>query len=157
MMYLLDVNVLLAVGYRMHELHPRAIAWLTSLEEADHSIHLATCSITELGFVRVASGAAGLARNVGAALSDLGRLKNQRPMIFLNDGVPGDQLPEWVAKPKQVTDGHLVQLPTVHGGALATLDAGIPGSLLIPPIAAAPLFVREPTHRYGGPLELRAG
>jgi len=44
--YLLDVNVLLAVGYRMHELYPRAVAWLTSLEEADH---LATCSITELG------------------------------------------------------------------------------------------------------------
>ena len=35
MIYLLDVNVLLAVSYEIHDLHKRTVAWLTSLEEAD--------------------------------------------------------------------------------------------------------------------------
>jgi len=147
--YLLDVNVLLAVSYETHDLHKRAVAWLTCLEEADPTVRLATCSITELGFIRIAGGAAGLTQNVSAALSDLNRLKEQKPMIFLSDGVPGDHLPEWVAKPKHVTDGHLLQLAAVYGGVFATLDGGIPGALLIPQIKTDPPFVRERLQRYG--------
>ncbi|HWM68667.1 MAG TPA: hypothetical protein VNO35_18905 [Steroidobacteraceae bacterium] len=149
MIYLLDVNVLLAVSYEIHDLHKRTVAWLTSLEEADPPVRLATCSITELGFIRVAGGAAGLTQNVNTALGDLNRLKKQRPMMFLNDGLPGDQLPQWVAKPKHVTDGHLLQLAAVYGGVFATLDSGIPGALLIPGITTDPPFVRERIQRYG--------
>lgn len=149
MIYLLDVNVLLAVCYRMHDLHTRAYAWIASLEEVEGSTRLATCSITELGFVRVASGVAGLAQNVSTALSDLKRLKEQRRPVFLNDGVPAEQLPQWVKKPKQITDGHLLRLATINGGVLATLDEGIPGALLIPDISTDSVFVREPLPRYG--------
>ena len=35
MIYLLDVNVLLAVAYRGHDLHERADRWLNDLQQAD--------------------------------------------------------------------------------------------------------------------------
>jgi hypothetical protein len=41
-------------------------------------------------------------------------------------------LPEWVKTPKQITDGHLLQLARANGAVLATLDRRIPGAFLIP-------------------------
>jgi predicted nucleic acid-binding protein len=147
-MYLLDVNVLLAVGYRWHDLHERANKWLTELQAADPSVHLATCSITELGFVRIASGKAGLAQNVAVAQADLKRMKQQRLFTLLDDGLDANRLPEWVGNSKQVTDGHLLQLAAEHRATLATLDEAIPGALLIPKDTTGPLFVREPQVPY---------
>ena len=49
MTYLLDVNALVALGFVNHEFHDRVVSWL----RAQNSLVLATCSITELGFVRV--------------------------------------------------------------------------------------------------------
>ena len=149
MIYLLDVNVLLAVAYRMHDLHERADRWLNDLQQADPSVHLATCSITELGFVRIACGSAGLAHNVSVAQTDLRRVKEQRLFTFLDDGISANRLPKWVEKSKQVTDGHLLQLAMDHCATFATLDEGVPGALLIPRETEGPLFVREPPARYG--------
>ena len=53
MKYLLDVNALVALGFIHHEFHGRVAAWIKHNEFPD----LATCSITELGFVRVLSQA----------------------------------------------------------------------------------------------------
>jgi predicted nucleic acid-binding protein len=64
MTYLLDVNVLLAMSYVKHVHHDRAEQWVNTVQGDDDSVNLATCSITELGFVRVASGSAGFAVNV---------------------------------------------------------------------------------------------
>jgi hypothetical protein len=47
--YLLDVNALIALGHLEHALHERVAVWL--LEQK--SSQLLTCSITELGFVRI--------------------------------------------------------------------------------------------------------
>jgi predicted nucleic acid-binding protein len=50
--YLLDVNVLVALGFLQHEFHERVANWVHTL--ASRGIpELATRSITELGFVRV--------------------------------------------------------------------------------------------------------
>ena len=49
MIYLLDVNALVALGFINHEFHDRIAAWVRSQK----SPNLASCSITELGFVRV--------------------------------------------------------------------------------------------------------
>jgi predicted nucleic acid-binding protein len=149
LIYLLDVNVLLAASYRWHKLHARADRWLTDLQKVDPSVRLATCSITELGFVRIACGAARLAQNVSAAQADLKRVKKEKLFTFLDDGLGADRLPRWVEKSKQVTDGHLLQLATDHCATLATLDEGIPGSFLIPQEPGGPLFVREAPARYG--------
>jgi predicted nucleic acid-binding protein len=55
MIHLLDVNVLLALHYTQHVHHSRALRWGRT-QLAEHEVRLASCSITELGFVRIASG-----------------------------------------------------------------------------------------------------
>jgi len=49
MIYLLDVNALVALGVVHHEFHGRVATWL----RAQQFPPVATCSITELGFLRV--------------------------------------------------------------------------------------------------------
>ena len=130
MKYLLDVNVLIALGIFHHSFHDRVNAWALSLEKAQ----LMTCSITELGFVRVAAQAPDYGFTVMQAQTLLNSLKtkSKMPLTFLPDGVDVAQLPAWVKSPKQTTDGHLLQLASAHGAALATLDERIPGAYLIP-------------------------
>ena len=52
MTYLLDVNALVALGLVEHEFYRRVTSWVVSLMEAE-DFRLATCSITEIGFVRI--------------------------------------------------------------------------------------------------------
>ena len=62
MIFLLDVNVLLAMKYRAHVHSARVDRWVSQLDAQhgrDRAI-FATCPITELGFVRVGSGKAPL-------------------------------------------------------------------------------------------------
>jgi hypothetical protein len=108
------------------------------------------CNITELGFVRVACGKAGFAANVRVAQRDFIHLKAKQPFRFLEDGLGASLLPSWVERSKQVTDGHLLRLAQTHGARLVTLDAGIPGALLIPEQPENTPVVGEPPARYGG-------
>jgi predicted nucleic acid-binding protein len=52
MKFLLDVSALLSLGVLDHEFHERAAIWLNGLARKGVP-QLATCAITELGFVRV--------------------------------------------------------------------------------------------------------
>ena len=133
MIYLLDVNSLVALGFLQHEFHQRVAFWLHTLP-AKGSAELATCSITELGFVRVLAQASQYGFTVSQARGLLLRLKSARmfTFTFLADGDDVSRLPEWVKTPKQITDGHLVSLARTSGAVLATLDRRIPGALLIP-------------------------
>jgi uncharacterized protein len=132
MIYLLDVNVLLALGYQSHNHYDAAMKWLHSLYLSEKESHqLATCAITELGFVRVATGPAKFAVAVAAAKSQLRRMKARYRFVFLGDELDADALPEWVMNSKQTTDGHLLELAAKHGARLATFDKSIPGALLI--------------------------
>ena len=130
MKYLLDVNVLVALGIFHHTFHDRVMAWAASLK----GVTLMTCSITELGFVRVAAQAPNYGFTVQQAQTLLNSLKtkNKMPLTFLSDGIDVSLLPAWVKTPKQTTDGHLLQLASAHGAVLATLDERIPGAYLIP-------------------------
>jgi uncharacterized protein len=147
--YLLDVNVLLALGYEGHVHHSRAEDWVNWQQAKGAWASLATCTITELGFVRVASGKAGFAENVGVAQEDLKLLKAKRVFTFLEDPLGADRLPSWVEKSKEVTDGHLLELARLCHARLITLDTGIPGALLIPEQPSGPLMVKEPAVFYG--------
>ncbi len=130
MKYLLDVNALVALGFIHHEFHHRMAAWV----QAQQFPPLATCSITELGFVRVLSQAPAYGFPVMQARTSLLRLKKTHllPFTFISDGHDISHLPAGVKTPKQITGGHLVQLASVNGAVLATLDEKIPGSYLIP-------------------------
>jgi predicted nucleic acid-binding protein len=130
MTYLLDVNALVALGFANHEFHDRVGTWVRALPAA----RLATCSITELGFVRVLAHAPAYGLTVAQARTLLLRMKQADLFCFdfLADDHDLSHLPTWVKTPKQITDGHLAELARAHGGALATLDARIPGAYLIP-------------------------
>jgi toxin-antitoxin system PIN domain toxin len=131
--YLLDVNALLALGYNKHLHHARAEEWLQS-KGNDPDLALATCAITELGFVRIASGPAAHAADVATASGALAQLKANRSVefLFLTDPLGADRLPAWVTKSAQTTDGHLLELAFEHNAKLATFDTQIPNAELIP-------------------------
>jgi predicted nucleic acid-binding protein len=133
MTYLLDVSTLIALGIKQHQFRPRVRQWLLSLA-ATGTPQLATCSITELGFVRIASQVAEFGFTVKQASEELIRLKasNGFDFTFIHDGNDISRLPSWVKLPRHTTDGHLAELASSNGAILATLDANIPGSFLIP-------------------------
>jgi toxin-antitoxin system PIN domain toxin len=128
---LLDVNVLVALAHEGHVEHGRVSRWYASLHTPES--RLATCSITELGFVRV-SLQTGLEASVSEAVETLaGMIASSRlPFVRLTDELGAADLPNYVKGPKQVTDGHLLSLAQRHKGRLVTLDRGIPGGLAIP-------------------------
>ena len=130
MKYLLDVNALVALGFSHHEFHSRMAAWI----HAEKFPHLATCSISELGFVRVLAQAPGYGFSVAQARTLLLRLKQSRDLshTFISDNHDISHLPGWVKTPRQTTDGHLIHLARAHDAVLATLDERIPGAYVIP-------------------------
>jgi hypothetical protein len=130
MRYLLDVNALIAYGFRRHDFHDRVGAWIRSRKNGQ----FLTCSITELGFVRVLGNVRAYGMDVAHAKSLLQELKRSKalPFEFISDGNDISSLPKWVKSPAQTSDGHLVQLAIANDASLATLDEGIPGAFLIP-------------------------
>lgn len=130
MKYLLDVNALVALGFAQHEFHERVNLWLAT----EQSPSLLSCSITELGFVRVLAQAASYGFTVAQARNALMALKRTDKLSFgfIPDELDISHLPSWVRTPKQTTDGHLLQLAKVSGASLATFDSRIPGAFHIP-------------------------
>jgi predicted nucleic acid-binding protein len=126
--YLLDVNALVALGFADHVFHDRVARWVRVQE----SPSLLTCSITELGFIRVLAQAPAYGLTTVQARDLLLRLKAAASLILIADDHDASHLPAWVKTPKQLTDGHLAELSGANGGVLATLDARIPGAYVIP-------------------------
>jgi uncharacterized protein len=133
MKYLLDVNALVALGFLQHEFHGRAANWVRKLAQRGIP-EFATCSITELGFVRVLAQAPQYGFTVAHARDLLLQLKsaNSLNFTFIPDDHDVSHLPAWVKSAKQITDGHLAQLAKANSAVLATLDTRIPGAYLIP-------------------------
>jgi uncharacterized protein len=130
--YLLDINALLALVFVEHEFHVRVDDWIGKLL-IDTESKLATSAITELGFVRIASTVPAFGVTYRQARAGLTRLKSDSKtrFVFLSDNLGVDRLLPWVKTGKQITDGHLVELARTHGAKLATCDKKIPGALLI--------------------------
>ena len=133
MRYLLDVNALLALVVLEHEFHTRVATWVERLD-ASGLPELATCSITELGFVRVLGQAQQYGSSVAQARELLLKVKNNQGMrwTFIPDDRDISHLPRWVRTPKQTTDGHLAELSRANQAVLATLDRRVPGGFVIP-------------------------
>jgi uncharacterized protein len=130
MRYLLDVNVLLALGHTGHVHHGKAAAWYSSVTASATGLH--TCAITELGYVRVAAQV-GLQADISSARAALDALKASSRVRFelIPDDLGAAHLPSFVKTPAAVTDGHLLELAKKHSMKLVTLDRCLPGSTYI--------------------------
>ena len=116
MSWLLDVNLILASRWTTHVEHASVKAWLDSVEE----FH--TCSITELGFIRISLSVAYNA-TWDEVQESLGALHARVAHRFLTDDVDGTSSPQTISK--DTTDAHLVSLSRQHGLRLATLDMSL--------------------------------
>jgi uncharacterized protein len=125
---LLDVNLLIALLWPVHEAHKKAQRWFAA--NADHG--WATCPITQAGFVRIVSNPA-LSRGSPSAKEALavlaGSLEHHAHRFWAEDiGVPealavsGQRL----VGHQQVTDAYLLGLALHKKGKLATLDSSLP-------------------------------
>ena len=135
MIYLLDVNALVALAFSEHLFHNRTARWVQSLT-ASGTPELATCPITELGYIRVLLQAPGDDFSVSEARDLLRRIKATGGVriTFIPDDHDLSHLPAWVRSAKQTTDGHLAELAKARGAILATLDSRIPGAFQIPEV-----------------------
>jgi len=114
--WLLDVNLVLASRWTTHAQHASVKAWLDSVEE----FH--TCSITELGFIRISLSVA-YNSTWNEVQESLGALHARVGHRFLADDVDGTSAPQ--TSSKDTTDAHLVSLSRRHDLKLATLDASL--------------------------------
>ena len=92
---LLDVNALVALAHQGHADHPPLMRWFASLSGS--GVKLATCSITEIGFVRVSIQAGFEADSAGAVETLKGLKESSRiPFELVVDPLGVDRLPSWV-------------------------------------------------------------
>jgi uncharacterized protein len=127
--YLLDVNILIALAWDNHEHHARAHAWFGKLAATS----FATCNVTQSGFVRLSMNSNVVhsqitIADVFAKLESFTRHPNHK---FCEDGPLQPDSPAWqtVMNHKQVTDTNLRSIAQRHGRKLVTLDNGIQSRL----------------------------
>ena len=123
--WLLDVNVLLALGWADHEAHEAVV------ERLSGRARWATCAITQLGFVRISStaGVFSITTTPAQAQQALALLCADKQHRFLADmpSVLDMNLSE-LQGPKQTTDAYLVHLAQHHSLKLLTLDRRLANS-----------------------------
>ena len=99
MNFLLDVNALVGLGVVEHQFHPQVTKWVRGLRSGGNH-KLFTCSITELGFVRILSNTKAYGFTVSTAGALLHRVKTEDDDLFgfvvddqdasrLDRGIPG--------------------------------------------------------------------
>lgn len=121
--YLLDVNVLIALLDPVHNCHQRAHAWF-----ADCVDSWASCAITQNGYVRIVSQShypnasaspAESAELLGDLCAHLGHQFWSCDLSLLDcEAIDRERL----LTASQVTDTYLLALAVKHGGLLATFD-----------------------------------
>ncbi|KAB2318924.1 VapC toxin family PIN domain ribonuclease [Betaproteobacteria bacterium SCN1] len=128
-MYLLDINILIALADADHEHHGKAESFFL----ANHQRGWATCPITENGFVRIISHASypNGPGNTDAACAILKQLCAYEGHRFWPDDLSLRSAPALPVS-KHLTDHYLLSLAMHRQGKLVTLDrhiraAQIPG------------------------------
>ncbi len=133
MAFLLDINVLIARVDPRHEHHGRARHWLKDQGGAG----LATCPLTENGFVRI-YGHPSYPAGPGSpalALEELRVIRGMGTHRFLGDTLSIDDPAAFHSLhgigPKQVTDLYLLALAVRYQMAFATFEDGIPAMRVV--------------------------
>ena len=138
--YLLDVNILIALAWPQHVHHVQAHKWFERVGRQAW----ATCPLTQLGFVRISSNPKIIPDAVSsrAAATMLAKIVALPGHTFWADDLPVNGLAAMsgiaFTGHRQVTDAYLIELARHHGGVLATLDAGLAELL---PVAERPRHV----------------
>ena len=124
MIYLLDVNVLIALIDPSHVSHDSAHDWFAQ----EGAASWATCPITQNGLVRIVShprypNGVATPRDALRLLKELTELPGH---VFWSDDLsltdPRWLRPDHLLNSGQVTDSYLLALAARNGGKLATLD-----------------------------------
>ena len=123
--YLLDVNVLLALSWPGHQFHETVHKWFAK----NASKGWATCPMVEAGFVRILSNPAFSPQAVSPkeAADALKFNTKHAAHRFWPDDIPlVSALEHFQGRVAgQVTDAYVLALAIHHRGKLATLDRGI--------------------------------
>jgi toxin-antitoxin system PIN domain toxin len=125
--YLLDINLLLALAWPNHLHHERAHAWMADVS----SRKWATCPLTEAGFLRLSCNprVVGVTVLPFRASQILAANTAQPDHEFWPDDVPVVQalapFGERLVGHLQVSNAYLLGLAIQRKGVLATLDTGI--------------------------------
>lgn len=131
--FLLDVNLLIALFDPSHLHHEAAHAWFA----ASSRRRWATCPLTENGFVRVLSNPAyaGRRTTVADAVARLRRFAATPRHSFWEDDLslldPARVAPEKLTGHREITDAYLLALAVNRGGALATFDGHVRRSAVV--------------------------
>jgi toxin-antitoxin system PIN domain toxin len=127
--YLLDVNVLIALAWDDHEHHARAHAWFGSLSNES----FATCNVTQIGFVRLSINPRVVNCQMGIAdiFEMLKSFTGHPNHSFCEDGALQPELSAWqeVRSYKQITDTNLFLISRRHNRKFVTFDDGIKSRL----------------------------
>jgi toxin-antitoxin system PIN domain toxin len=126
--HLLDVNVLIALGWPNHKHHDSARRWFASIGGGGW----ATCPFTQCAFVRISSNpkAVGAALPPAQAVAAIARMTAHSQHVFWADDLPvaSAYFPAAILRGhQQVTDAYLLALCASRGGQLATFDTAISG------------------------------
>lgn len=116
---LLDVNVLLALGWAEHEAHTAVVRRL------DGPLRWATCPITQLGFVRLSATPGIFSRTLTPAQAHavLAALCADAQHHALSEHLAVTDCDfSALTGPRQTTDAYLLALAAQHGLRLLTLD-----------------------------------
>ena len=128
-MYLLDVNVLIALAWDDHEHHAPAHAWFAQLAGAS----FATCNVTQSGFVRLSLNPGVVHCQIGVAdvFKMLESFTKHPNHTFCEDGPLQTELSAWqkITSYKQVTDTNLRLITHHHRRKLVTFDGGLQNRL----------------------------
>ncbi len=126
---LLDINVLIALFDADHIFNERAHTWL----EAQSAPSIATCPLTENGFVRILSNPSyskTIRLTPPDVLRRLAAFLAKQDHRFIDDSIsltnPDPFNSAHILGPKQITDIYLLGLAFRNGLKLATFDANIP-------------------------------
>src|SRR3954447_14659840 len=124
--HLLDVNVLVALGWPSHTHHASAHRWFSSSVAGGW----ATCPLTQCAFVRISANpkAVGAALTPAQAVAAVARMTAHDRHVFWADDLPvaSAYFPAAALRGhQQITDAYLVALCASRGGQLATFDTAI--------------------------------
>ena len=116
MTYLLDTNVLIALGWETHAHHDRTLKWFQMVES------FATCPITQLGFLRISMALPNHSADFASLRATLDRITKHSAHKFFPCDEDFRVLPQTIRGHQQITDCYLSELASAHRAKLATLE-----------------------------------